>query len=56
MAFFSDMRSALDALQGAVGDEDVEATAIPALVRRLGDDELVSLIEGATALVRGGES
>lgn len=56
MAFFSDMRSALDALQCAVGDEDVEATAIPALVQRLGDDELVSLIEGATALVRGGES
>ena len=56
MAFFSDMRSALDALECVVGDEDVEAKAIPALVQRLGDEALVSLIEGATALVRGGES
>ena len=56
MAFFSDMRSAIDALQSVVGDEDVEGATIPALVQRLGDDALVALIEGATALVRGGES
>ncbi len=38
MAFFSDMRSAIDALQCVVGDEDVEAATIPALVQRLGDE------------------
>jgi hypothetical protein len=55
MSFFSEMRSALDALSDMVG-EDAEATTIPVLVGQLDDDTLVSFIAGATALVRGGES
>lgn len=55
MAFFSDIRTALDALCTVVG-EDVEATTIPSMMQRLDDEALVALIESATALVRGGEA
>lgn len=55
MTFFSDMHAAIDALCEIVGD-DAESSAIPGLMQRLGDGELVSVIEGATALVRSGES
>lgn len=55
MSFFSEMRSALDALSDMVG-EDAGATTIPVLVRQLDDDTLVAFIAGATALVRGGSS
>lgn len=54
MAFFSDMQAALDALRAAVGD-DVEATDIPSMVQRFADDDVVTLIETASVLVRGGE-
>src|SRR3954447_5716424 len=56
MTFFSDMHAALDVMQRVLGKADVDATAIPALVQTMGDEAVVSLIEGATALVRGGES
>lgn len=55
MAFFTDLDRALDALRAALGD-DVEATDAPAAVQRLTDDELLSLIEQASVLVRAGES
>ncbi len=54
MDIFSDLQAALDALRGALGDG--EAAGIPITVQALGDDELVSVIQSATTLVRAGES
>ena len=55
MAFFTDLDRALTALRAALG-EDVEAADAPAAVQRLADDDLLSLIEQASVLVRTGES
>src|SRR6478735_494012 len=55
MALFSDIHTALGVLRELVG-EDIEATGLPALVHRLPDEALVSLIENATVMVRVGES
>ncbi|WP_194408976.1 HNH endonuclease signature motif containing protein [Microbacterium cremeum] len=55
MTFFSEMQAALDALRAALGD-DVDGVDVPSAVRGLADDGVVSVIEHATALVRGAES
>jgi hypothetical protein len=54
MAFFSELQAALDALRAVVGD-DVEAVDIPSVVQRIADEKVLTVIEHASVLVRGGE-
>ncbi|NLP83372.1 DUF222 domain-containing protein [Microbacterium sp. CFH 90308] len=54
MTFFSELQAALDALRAVVGD-DVEAVDIPVVAQRIADEDVLALIEHASALVRGGE-
>ena len=54
MALFTDLDAALSALRIALGDE-TDAVHVPAAVARLADEELLTLIEQATVLVRAEE-
>ncbi|MEV5069749.1 DUF222 domain-containing protein [Microbacterium sp. LMI12-1-1.1] len=55
MSFFSDMQAAFEELRAVIGD-DIESGEVAAAVQRLTDDGVITLIEQATVLVRGGES